>query len=124
MKEPLEFESLDQMAETTASALVKAAAESAFHLFHDKRFQRLGWHWREAPVFAVLDLLSIQEPIPKKTCAYLGEMTEDPSGRPGRTFRTDSFRIWTVPGFAPGGLVTYLAMVQETGTTPPVRALL
>jgi len=85
---------------------------------------RLGWHWREAPVFAVLDLLSIQEPIPKKTCAYLGEMTEDPSGRPGRTFRTDSFRIWTVPGFAPGGLVTYLAMVQETGTTPPVRALL
>ena len=41
MKEQPEFESFDQMAEVTASALVKAAAESAFRLFHDKRFRRL-----------------------------------------------------------------------------------
>ena len=41
MKEQPEFESFDQMAEVTASALVKAAAESAFRLFHDKRFGRL-----------------------------------------------------------------------------------
>jgi len=41
MKEQPEFESLDHMAEVTASALVKAAAESAFRLFHDKRFRRL-----------------------------------------------------------------------------------
>lgn len=49
---------------------------------------RLGWHWREAPVFAVLDLLSIQEPIPKKACiAYLKEMAEDSLGPYGRVLR-------------------------------------
>jgi hypothetical protein len=30
----------------------------------------------------------------------------------------------TVPGFAPRGLVTYLARVYETGTTPASLALL
>ena len=45
----------------------------------------LGWHWREAPVFAVLDLLTVPRPIPKKTCiAYLEEMTQDPLGPYGR----------------------------------------
>ena len=41
MKERPQFESLDQMADTTASALVKAAAGSAFALFQDRRFRRL-----------------------------------------------------------------------------------
>jgi len=36
------FESLDQMADSTAAALVQAAAGSAFHLFRDKQFRRLG----------------------------------------------------------------------------------
>jgi len=36
-----EFESLDQMAGVTASALAKAAASSAFHLFRDRQFRRL-----------------------------------------------------------------------------------
>ncbi len=40
MKEQPPFESLDQVAETTASALVKIAADSAFQLFQDKRFRR------------------------------------------------------------------------------------
>jgi len=40
MKKP-EFESLDQMADVTASALAKAAASSAFHLFQDRQFRRL-----------------------------------------------------------------------------------
>ncbi len=35
------FESLDQMAETTAAGLVKAAAGSAFQLFRDKQFRLL-----------------------------------------------------------------------------------
>jgi hypothetical protein len=36
-----QFESLDQMAEATAAALVKAAAGSAFQLFRDKQFRLL-----------------------------------------------------------------------------------
>jgi hypothetical protein len=36
-----EYQSLDQMADATAAALTQAAAESAFRLFHDKRFRRL-----------------------------------------------------------------------------------
>ena len=36
-----EFESLDEMADITTSALAKAAASSAFHLFKDRQFRRL-----------------------------------------------------------------------------------
>jgi hypothetical protein len=39
MKKP-DFESLDQMADATASALAQAAAGSAFHLFRDKLFRQ------------------------------------------------------------------------------------
>ena len=46
------------------------------------------------------------------------------SNRLGRTLKTDSLRILTLPGFAPLGLVTYPALVHETATTPPCRALL
>jgi len=35
------FESLDQMADATASKLAKAAADSAYHLFQDRQFRRL-----------------------------------------------------------------------------------
>ncbi len=35
------YESLDQMADTTAAGLVEAAAGSAFQLFRDKKFRRL-----------------------------------------------------------------------------------
>ena len=36
-----QFESLDQMAETTAAGLSQAAASAAFQLFKDKRFKKL-----------------------------------------------------------------------------------
>lgn len=36
-----QFESLDQMAETTAAGLSQAAASAAFHLFKDKSFRKL-----------------------------------------------------------------------------------
>jgi hypothetical protein len=36
-----EFDSLDQMAETTAAGLVQAAAHQAFQLFRDEEFRRL-----------------------------------------------------------------------------------
>ena len=36
-----QFESIDQMSVTTATALAQAAAGSAFHLFRDKKFRQL-----------------------------------------------------------------------------------
>ncbi len=43
--------------------------------------KRLGWHWQEAPLFALLDLLTIAEPITKKQFAgYLQQITDDAMG--------------------------------------------
>lgn len=43
--------------------------------------KRLGWHWHEAPVFAVLDLLTLLNPIPRSTFNdYMNQMTGDPLG--------------------------------------------
>ena len=47
--------------------------------------KRLGWHWHEAPVFAVLDLLTLLQPIPRHTFYdYMNQMTEDPMGPYGK----------------------------------------
>ncbi len=43
--------------------------------------KRLGWHWHEAPVFAVLDLLTLRKPISRHTFNdYMNQMTKDPLG--------------------------------------------
>ena len=47
--------------------------------------KRLGWHWAEAPFFALLDLLTINNPIPRKqfnTC--MQQMKGDPMGPYGK----------------------------------------
>lgn len=42
---------------------------------------QLKWHWREAPLFAFLDLFSIREPIPKRLFdAHLQIIFQDPMG--------------------------------------------
>jgi hypothetical protein len=47
--------------------------------------KRLGWHWDEAPIFALLDLLTITEPIRKhQFTAYMQQVTDDPMGPYGR----------------------------------------
>jgi nicotinamidase-related amidase len=46
---------------------------------------RMGWHWQEAPIFALLDLLTISEPITKKKFSvYLQQIADDPMGPYGR----------------------------------------
>lgn len=46
---------------------------------------RMGWHWREAPVLAVLDLLTILKPISKNNFIdYMTQMMEDPHGPYGK----------------------------------------
>jgi nicotinamidase-related amidase len=47
--------------------------------------KRLGWYWNEAPIFALLDLLTIPEPIRKhQFTAYMQQVREDPMGPYGR----------------------------------------
>lgn len=47
--------------------------------------RRMGWHWNEAPVLAVLDLFSILKPITKDTfIAYMTQIIEDPHGPYGK----------------------------------------
>ncbi len=47
--------------------------------------RRMGWHWREAPVFAVLDLFTIAKPMARDNfIAYMNQIIEDPRGPYGR----------------------------------------
>jgi nicotinamidase-related amidase len=47
--------------------------------------KRMGWHWYEAPIFALLDLLTIQESIPQSRFnAYMQQIAADPRGPYGR----------------------------------------
>ncbi len=57
--------------------------------------KRLGWHWHEAPILAVLDLLTILKPVPRKTfIAYMSQITEDPHGPYGKV-------LLNAPHFSP-----------------------
>ena len=47
--------------------------------------ERMGWHWQEAPIFALLDLLTIAGPITKKQFAgYLQQIVDDSMGPYGK----------------------------------------
>jgi hypothetical protein len=47
--------------------------------------KRMGWHWDEAPIFALLDLLTIPGPIRKhQFAAYMQQVRDDPMGPYGR----------------------------------------
>jgi nicotinamidase-related amidase len=53
--------------------------------------KRLGWHWYEAPIFALIDLLTISEPIRKNQfTAYMQQVTDDPMGPYGRVLRNSA----------------------------------
>ena len=46
---------------------------------------RMGWHWHEAPVLAVLDLFTVLRPISESDFVeYLSQMAEDPLGPFGK----------------------------------------
>ena len=47
--------------------------------------RRLGWHWNEAPVFAVFDLLTVRHPVSRDNfIAYMTQIIEDPHGPFGK----------------------------------------
>jgi hypothetical protein len=57
--------------------------------------QRMGWHWHEAPILAVFDLLTILKPLPRNTfIAYMNQLIEDPLGPYGRV-------LLNAPHFSP-----------------------
>ena len=46
---------------------------------------KLGWHWYEAPLYAVLDLLTVRQPISRQLFSkVLQDMAEDPMGPYGK----------------------------------------
>lgn len=56
--------------------------------------QRMGWHWREAPVLAVLDLLTVLRPIPKNDfIAYMNQIIEDPHGPYGNVLLNSTYDV-------------------------------
>ena len=47
--------------------------------------KRMRWHWDEAPIFALLDLLTVPNPIRKKQfTAYMQQVADDPMGLYGK----------------------------------------
>lgn len=47
--------------------------------------KRLGWRWHEAPILALLDLLTLREPIPRKQfTAIMHQIQKDPMGPYGK----------------------------------------
>jgi len=57
--------------------------------------KRLGWHWHEAPVLAVLDLLTILKPVPRNAfIVYMNQVAEDPLGPYGKV-------LLNAPHFSP-----------------------
>lgn len=52
--------------------------------FH-RAAKKLGWHWHEAPFFAVFDLLTLVSPISRKLFhSYMDQIVGDPRGPYGR----------------------------------------
>lgn len=47
--------------------------------------RRLGWHWKQAPLLAVLDLLAVPRPISRNNfISYMTQIYEDPQGPFGK----------------------------------------
>jgi hypothetical protein len=47
--------------------------------------RRLGWHWKQAPLLAVLDLLAVPRPISRNNfISYMTQISEDPQGPFGK----------------------------------------
>jgi hypothetical protein len=78
-------------------SLAKISIEELFNLLdvnRDKELsraelhqaaQRLGWNWYHAPLYAVLDLLTIPAPLSKSTfISYMNQIFRDPDDPYGR----------------------------------------
>jgi nicotinamidase-related amidase len=58
--------------------------------------RRLGWHWPEAPLHAVLDLLTLQRPLSRAAfAACLEQILRDPLGPYGEVLRAAPGPAWS-----------------------------
>lgn len=76
---------------------------------------RMGWHWHEAPILAVLDLFTIRRPISENDFVeYLSQMVEDPRGPFGKV-------LLNSPHFGPSNAAneTVIATPQTAGILKP-----
>ncbi|MCP4657748.1 MAG: isochorismatase family protein [bacterium] len=71
--------------------------------------RRLGWHWLQAPLYAVLDHLTILAPLPRRAfVSHLEQIQRDPHGPYGQVLRHS-------PLHAPGGATLRTAADAATG---------
>ena len=58
--------------------------------------RRMGWHWNEAPILAVFDLLTVLKPVSKNNfIAYMTQIIEDPNGPFGRVLLNSPYFLTT-----------------------------
>ncbi|MCP4692949.1 MAG: hypothetical protein GY859_33215 [Desulfobacterales bacterium] len=81
---------------------------------HDAAKQ-LGWHWPEAPLLAVFDLLSLLKPISRNTfISCMNQILQDPLGPYGRV-------LLNAPHFAPGRDSQNTIPSADNRRAPPKR---
>jgi hypothetical protein len=93
-------------------SLAKISIEELFNLLdvnRDKELTRrelrqaaqsLGWHWHQAPLYAVLDLLTIRSPLSISTfISYMNQILRDPDGPYGRVLLNSGLYTNPPPGY-------------------------
>jgi nicotinamidase-related amidase len=82
--------------------------------------RKLGWHWREAPLFAVLDNLAIVEPLTLETfAARMNAILTDPHGPYGRVLLHSPAHLISTPASEPeceGGTALLIIDPQRSFT--------
>lgn len=78
--------------------------------------QRMGWHWKEAPVLAVLDLFSVLKPISRNNfIAYMTQISEDPHGPYGKVLLNSPLFLSSITSKRPVIPKLKLANVHKMG---------
>ena len=78
--------------------------------------RRMGWHWKEAPVLAVLDLFSVLKPISRNNfIAYMTQISEDPHGPYGKVLLNSPLFLSSITSKRPVIPKLKLANVHKMG---------
>jgi len=71
--------------------------------------QSLGWHWYQAPLYAVLDLLTIPAPLSNSAfISFMNQILRDPDGPYGRVLLHSE--LYTNP---PPKLIKYIGISKN-----------
>ncbi len=79
----------------------------------------MGWHWREAPVFAVLDLFTAAKPMSRDNfIAFMNQIIEDPYGPYGKVLLNLHPFLSSIASKKTGILKERTADVREVNNKP------